>query len=69
MWRVPVGWKAGLDSPHLFYDRSAMKAFLALLIAAPICIVVPYDSGDYYSPYGYWGYGYHGHNRHPGDNY
>lgn len=54
---------------------SAMKAFLALLIAASTllggCVVVPYDGGNYggyYGPYGYWGYRHHGHHGHHGED-
>lgn len=50
------------------YEGSAMRAFLALLIAASTllggCVVVPYDGGyhgGYYGPYGYWGHRHHGH--------
>ncbi|WP_164704903.1 hypothetical protein [Cupriavidus necator] len=49
-----------------------MKPILALLIAASTllggCVVVPYDSGYGYRPYGYWGYGYNGHHRHHRDD-
>lgn len=45
-------------------EGSAMRAFLALLIAASTllggCVVVPYDGG-YYGPYGSWGHRHHGH--------
>jgi len=57
-------------------EGSAMKAFLALLIATSTllggCVVVPYDGGyyggGYYGPYGYWGSRHHGYHRHHGDD-